>query len=59
MIVLTDQMLVYKDSQVIPRLIVPRTENVDKMPKCILIMSAGMFSDLRITILRFFPEFLK
>ena len=32
MIVLTNQMLVYKDSRVIPRGVIPRLGNVDKTP---------------------------
>ena len=34
-IVLTNQMLVYKNSRVIPRTVIPRLGNIDKTPKLI------------------------
>jgi len=53
---INNQVLDYKDSRVMPRLVIPRLENVDKMPKLNPRISLGISSDLRIAIPRFNPS---
>jgi len=55
-VTLTNQVLGYKDSRVIPRLLIPRLENVDKTPKLNPRINLGLFSDLGIAIPRFNPS---
>ena len=52
-VTLTNQALGYKDSYDIPRLAIPRLENVDKTPKFNLRINLGLSSDLGIAIPRF------
>ena len=47
-IMLTNQVLDYNESRVIPRLVVPRLENVDKTPKLDPRITLGLDSDLGI-----------
>jgi len=47
--VFTNQMLVYKHRRVIPRIVVPRIENVAKMPKLSPRINLGISSDLGLT----------
>ena len=51
--VLTNQMLVYKHRQVIPRIVIPRIESVAKTPTLNLRINLGISSDLGITHPRF------
>ena len=44
-------MIYYKDSCVIPRLVIPRLENVDKVPKLNPRINFGISSDLQIAFL--------
>jgi len=53
--VLTNQLLVYRHRQVIPRIVILRIESVAKMPKLSPGINLGISSDLRITN----PSFLK
>jgi len=53
---LTNQALGYKDSQVIPRLVIPRLENVDKTPKLNPRINLGLSSDLGLAIPQFIPS---
>jgi len=53
---LTNQVLGYKDSRVIPRLVIPRLENVNKTPKLNPRINLGLSSELGIAIPRFIPS---
>jgi len=55
--VLTNQMLVYKHRQVIPRTVILRIESVAKTPKLSPRINLGISSDLGITNLRFILRF--
>jgi len=48
-VVLTNQMLVYKHHRVIPRTVIPRIESTDKTPKLNPRINLGISSDLEIT----------
>jgi len=49
-------MLAFKDSRVIPRLVILRLENVDKMPKLTPRIKLSISFDLGRTV---YPEFIK
>jgi len=57
--VLTNQMLVYKHRQVIPRIVILRIESVAKMPKLNPRIKLGISSDLGIANPRFILHFYK
>jgi len=54
---LTNQMLVYKHCQVIPRIVITRIESVVKTPKLNPKINLRISSDLRITNPRFILRF--
>jgi len=53
---LTNQVLGYKDSRDILRLLIPKLENADTTPKLNPRINLGIYSDLGIAILRFNPS---
>jgi len=55
-IILANQALAYNESRVIPRLVIPRLENVDKTPKLDPRINLGLSSDLGLAIPRFIPS---
>jgi len=53
---LTNQALANNESRVIPRLVIPRLENVDKTLKLNPRINLGLSSDLGLAIPRFIPS---
>jgi len=56
-VVLTNQMLVYKHRRVIPTIVILRVESIAKSPKLRLRINLGISSDLGITNPRFVLPF--
>jgi len=52
----TNQAPAYNESRVIPRLVIPRLENVDKTLKLNPRINLGLSSDLGLAIPRFIPS---